>query len=119
LPISASLVANHGVYKSGQAVGLAMTLKNTSAGKVAVLPNPGVDGITVRQGSTVVFRSSGIASVLAARIIKPHSSIKLALNWSGRPNQSGIKTLAPGTYTVQVVEDGYSATATIRIVGRG
>ncbi|MGA2700295.1 MAG: hypothetical protein ABSH35_04265 [Isosphaeraceae bacterium] len=78
-----------------------------------VAPKPGVDGITVMQGSTVVFRSSGIASALVAR------SIKLALNWSGRPNQSGIKTLTPGTYTVQVVEDGYSATATIRIVGPG
>jgi len=84
-----------------------------------VAPKPGVDGITVMQGSTVVFRSSGIASALAARSIKRHGSIKLALNWSGRPNQSGIKTLTPGTYTVQVVEGGYSATATIRIVGPG
>jgi len=41
------------------------------------------------------------------------------LEWSGRPNQSGIKKLTPGTYTVQVVEGGYSATATIRIVGPG
>jgi len=32
-----------------------------------VVPKPGVDGITVMQGSTVVFRSSGIASALAAR----------------------------------------------------
>jgi len=84
-----------------------------------VVPKPGVDGITVMQGSTVVFRSSGIASALVARSIKRHGSIKLALNWSGRPNQSGIKTLTPGTYTVQVVEDGYSATATIRTVGPG
>src|SRR5271157_4232784 len=61
-----------------------------------VAPKPGVVGITVMQGSTVVFRSSGIASALVARSIKRHGSIKLALNWSGRPNQSGIKTLTPG-----------------------
>jgi hypothetical protein len=117
-PVAAILVPNRSIYKPGQTIGLSMTLKNTSAAKVKVAPKTAVDGIMVMDGSTVVYRSSGMASPLVAGSIKPHSSIKLALNWSGRPNQSGIKRLSPGTYTVQVVEGGYTATATIRIVGR-
>jgi len=118
-PVTATVLPNHSVYESGQTIRLSMTLKNTSSAKVKVAPKRGVDGITVMEGSTVVFRSRRIASALAAQSIKPHSSIELALNWSGRPTRSGIKRLTPGTYTVQVVEGGYSGTATIRVVGRG
>ena len=118
-PITATLLPNHSAYKSGQAIRFTMSLTNTTSARVMVAPKPGVDGITVMNGSTVVYRSGGVAWNVAAGSIKPHGSLKLVLNWSGRPNQSGIKKLTPGTYTVQVVEGGYLATATIRIVGLG
>ncbi len=115
-PVTAKLVTNESAYKQGQSVHLSMKLENLSAAKVRVAPDAGPDAITVMDGSTVVFRSSRIGSALAVRSIKPHRSIKLALAWSGRPNQSGIRKLAPGTYTVDVVEGGYSGSTTIRIV---
>ena len=82
---------------------------------MTVAAKPGLDGITVLHGSTVVFRSGPLPLGLAAGSIKPQGTLKLALTWSGRPNQAGPKKLSPGTYTIQVVEGGYLATATIRI----
>jgi len=89
-PVTASLVVNHTSYKPGQTIRLVMTLENTSKAKIAVASKPKINGITVVQGSTVVFRSGAIASPLAAKNIKPDGSVKLALAWSGRPNQQGI-----------------------------
>jgi hypothetical protein len=115
--VTASLVPAHPAYKPGQAVRLTMILKNASSAKVVVGARPAVDGITVMQGSTVVYRSGVIA--LLGGTIKPHASMKLTLLWSGRPNQPGLGKLNPGTYTITVVEGGYSASTTIRILGRG
>ncbi len=115
-PVTVTLVSNRNAYKTGQSVRLSMTVKNLSTAKVAMPPNAGPDRITVMDGSTVVFRSARIRSALIARSIKPHHSIELALSWSGRPNQSDIAKLAPGTYTVQVVDGGFSGTTTIRLV---
>jgi hypothetical protein len=115
-PVTAKLVTNQPAYKPGQSVELSMVLTNVSTAKVRLARDAQTSGITVMDGSTVVFHSSRIRAALAAQIIKPHHSIKLALAWSGRPNQSGITRLAAGTYTVQVVEGGYSGTATVRLV---
>jgi hypothetical protein len=115
-PVTATLVTNHGSYQPGQSVRLSMTLKNTGAAKVAIARNSALDGITVMDGSTVVFHSSRIRAALPVRSIKPHRSIKLALHWSGRPNQPGITKLSPGTYTVQVVKDGFVGMTNIRLV---
>ena len=116
--VSPSLSAAHASYKVGSTVHLTMTLKNNSTTKIALAHKSG-DGITILDGSTVVFRSAGLSPALAGKIIKPGASLKLALNWSGKPNQKAIKKLSPGTYTIEAVEDGYSAMATIRIVAAG
>jgi hypothetical protein len=115
--VTASLVPAHPVYKPGQAVRLTMILKNASSAKVVVGARPDVDGITVVQASTVFYRSGVVA--LLGGTIKPHGSMKLTLLWSGRPNQPGLGKLNPGTYTITVVEGGYSASTTIRILGHG
>jgi hypothetical protein len=114
-PVTATLLTNHPAYKPGQSIHLSMVLENVSKAKVRLAPDAQSDGITVLAGSTVVFQSSRIRGVLAARTIKPHHSIKLALAWSGRPNQAGVAKLAPGTYTVLVVEGGYTGTTTVRL----
>ena len=115
-PVTAILVSSQGAYKPGQSMRLTVTLKNVSTAKVPIAPKADHVGLTVLDGSTVVFRSKRVRSVSSARTIKPHQSIRLALAWSGRPNQSGLKKLAPGTYTVDVVAGGYSSTTTVRIV---
>jgi hypothetical protein len=115
LPVSTTLVSSQNAYKPDQTVHLTMTLKNTTAAKVGVTPDTEFDGITVTEGTKIVYESSRVPSVLAARGIKPHKSIKLALAWSGRPNQSGISRLSPGTYRIQVVDGGFVATTMVRI----
>jgi hypothetical protein len=115
-PVIATLISNQNAYKPGQSVRLTMTLNNTSTAKVSVTPNTFADGITVMDGSTVVFRSRRTHIAAALRSIKPHHSVKLALAWSGRPNQKGVAKLAPGTYTVLVVDGGYAGTTTVQIV---
>jgi hypothetical protein len=116
LPVTATLASSQSAYKPGQSVHFTMTLKNLSTAKVPVKPNVKLDGITVMDGSAVVYRSNHLRPMLAARSIKPHQSIKLGLAWSGRANQKDVSKLAPGTYTVQVVDGGYVGTTTVRIV---
>jgi hypothetical protein len=115
-PLAAKLVASQPGYKPGQSIHLSMVLKNSSKAKVPLRLGGAGDGITVMAGSTVVFQSSRIRAAFSARSIKPHHSVKLALAWSGRPNQAGIGKLSPGTYTVEVVEGGYTGTTTVRLV---
>jgi hypothetical protein len=116
VPVTGTLIPSRSVYQSGQAVRLALILKNISKSKVAVASTTGTDGITVMQGSSVVFHSGQIAGFAGS--IRPRGTLKLALTWSGRSNQTGISNLAPGTYTISVVKGGYTATTSIRIVGR-
>ena len=115
-PVTATLVTNRPAYKPGQSIHLSLVLKNSSKAKVPLAPDAAADGITVMAGSTVVFQSNRIRSSFAVRSIKPHHRVKLALAWSGRPNQPGIAKLAAGTYTVEVVEGGYTGTATVQLV---
>ena len=115
-PVTATLVANQPAYKPGESIRLSMVLQNQTAAKVSVAPVTQGNGITVMDGSAVVFHSVRIRPSLFARSIKPHHSVKLDLVWSGRGNQPGVKNLTAGTYTVQVVEGGYIGTTTVRIV---
>ena len=84
---------------------------------MSLTPNPSSDGITVSQGSTVIWHSARtISSKRASLTLLGGMGIKLTGSWNGRPNQDGLKRLEPGVYTVQATEGGYSATTTIRIV---
>lgn len=116
-PVVATLIPRRAAYRSGQAVRLSMILRNTSDSRIALKTNPQSDGITVARGSEVVYRSSRVGGIAGS--LRPRRVVKMSLVWSGRPNQPGFGGLAPGTYTVHVVKGGYSASAVIRIVGRG
>ena len=69
------------------------------------------------QGSTVVWRSSRIApNAGTSQTVQPGGNATLNAVWNGRPNQRGVKRLGSGTYTMQVTEGGYTASATFRVV---
>jgi hypothetical protein len=117
-PLSVTLTTNRAAYRRGMAVRLTLTLRNTGNTTISITPNSSTDGITVSQGSTVVWHSARtVASYGAPLTLAGGKVIKLTSTWNGRPNQGGLKRLPPGVYTVQATEGGYSATATIRIVG--
>ena len=93
-------------------------LQNVSGSAVDIVPNAKTDGITVSKGSTVIWRSSRVApNASSSQRVQPGGNITVNALWNGRPNQRGVKRLGPGTYTMQVTDGGYTATATFRVVG--
>ena len=62
-----------------------------------------------------MYESSRIRPAVTA--IKPGQTIKLTTLWSGTANQPGVKKLNPGTYTIQVDDDGYLASTTVQVTG--
>jgi hypothetical protein len=114
-PVSASLTTNHPTGHFGQPVRLTITLKNVTKKSERLTPHLSTDGITVLEGSTVVSRMIRSLLTSKARTLKPGQSIQLTSTWNGKPNQAGLKKLNLGSYTVEVNQAGYSASATIRI----
>ena len=104
-------------YKTGQSVHIALMLKNVSANQITAKANRNVAQITVLSGSSTVYQSSRTIRSLAASKIKPGQTVKLTTLWSGKANQSGVKKLSPGTYTIQVADNGYTASTTVQIGG--
>ena len=125
-PIDSTVSTNHQVYKLGQSVRIKVTIKEGGGdkkgdrtAKVSLRGTSKADGITVLEGSKVVWRSPRGADALKARSIRPGKAITLTTVWNGRPNQPGVTKLLPGTYTIQASEDGYNAGTTITIEGAG
>jgi hypothetical protein len=117
-PLAVTLPTAHATYKLGQSVPISLVLKNVSISKVAVKQNHHVDRLTVLRGSTVVYESARKLHTVASAKIKPGHALKLTTIWSGKANQLGIKKLTPGTYTIEVDDDGYLASTTVQIVSR-
>jgi hypothetical protein len=104
-------------YRRGSAVRLTFALKNLGSTAVRLVPNPSTDGITVTQGSTVVWQSSHtIVSRGVSLNIEPGKAMKLTSAWNGRPNPGGLRHLPPGVYTITATEGGYSASTNIYLV---
>jgi hypothetical protein len=117
-PIGTALPTDRQSYRHGQPVRATLVLQNVSNSAVSLTPNANTDGITVTHGSTVVWRSSRIApNAGTSQTIQPRAIAKFNAVWNGRPNQRGVKRLGSGTFTMQVTQGGYSASATFRVVG--
>ncbi len=111
--VVATLSTDRGRYKIGESVRIALTLKDASAKHIALKASKNVAQITVLEGLTEVYESS--RTLRAFTPIKHGQTVKLTTTWSGKANQPGIKKLIPGTYTIQVDDDGYLASKTVRI----
>jgi hypothetical protein len=88
------------------------------AAEVVLIPNRKLDGITVLDGSEVVWRSPRGVVTQRNATVRPGQTIKVTAVWNGRPNQASVKSLSPGAYTLIAVEDGLVAASTITIQGR-
>ena len=68
-------------------------------------------GFTVLQGTTPSLRRKARR---VPRRIEPGRSIRLTAVWNGKSVQA-VAAIAPGTYTVEAVAGGESASTTIQI----
>src|SRR5262249_48558123 len=114
-PLALSVATNHPTYRVGHRVRMTMTLKDIGKGPASLTPGPYGDGFTVLEGSTPVWHSAGVVSGVGSRRLKPGHSLTLRAIWDGRPDRAGV-TIAPGVYTIEAVEGGYSGSSTIRII---
>ncbi len=115
-PIAVRLSTAHDTYKLGQSISISVVLSNDTASKVAARQGRGIEAVIVQEGSTVVYESTRKVRALASEVIKPGHALKLTALWSGKLNQSGVKKLTPGRYTITVDDDGYVGLTTVRIV---
>jgi hypothetical protein len=116
-PIAATL-STAPTYKLGQSVPLSLILKDVSASEVAINESRHIETVTVQHGSTVVYESARKVRPLTSRVIRSGHPFKLTTLWSGKPNQAGVKKLAPGAYTITVDDDGYAASTTVDLLKR-
>jgi hypothetical protein len=117
-PVDAMLSTRRHKYKLGQRIALSLILKDVSATRVAITPRLSTETVTVQLGSTLVYETARKVRVPRPATIKPGHVLKLTTAWSGKANQAGIKNLSPGTYTITVDDNGYSAKATVQLVAR-
>jgi hypothetical protein len=117
-PIKATLSTGRHTFKVGQRMPLSLILKNISGSRVDVRPRTSVETVTVEIGSTVVYESARKVRVRAPETIKPDHTLKLTTAWPGKANQTGIKNLSAGAYTITVNDNGYGASTTVELVAR-
>jgi hypothetical protein len=115
-PVAVTLSTAHATYKVGQTVRISFILKDVSASNVAVKQNHHIDKLTVLRGSTVIYESARKFRAFASKTIKPGHTLKMTTMWSGKANQSGVKKLTPGTYTIEVDDGGFVASTTVEII---
>ena len=117
-PIAVSLTTNHQQYGPGQSVVISFTLKNTSSQTITIPPSSASDGFSVISGSTMIWHTSRTTRAIKAkaRTLSPGQSITYQATWNGKPiSPHAAKKLPAGSYTVLVMEAGYSAETTIQI----
>jgi hypothetical protein len=112
----ASLATARSVVRLGQPTAFTLTLSNHSNKRVDVTPETSADALTILRGSHVVWRSSKL-TLRGHKTIAAGQSIKLRGIWSGNARERVESRLAPGTYTIEVSYDGYTASKTIQIKG--
>jgi hypothetical protein len=93
-----------------------MVLTDIGDHAVSLTPDLLAQGLTVSQGSRMVWQPKPRGHNLSVQALQPGQSIVLTTVWNGRPNQPGVAKLMPGTYIIQMATAGQIESATIRIV---
>ena len=93
-----------------------LTLSNESNHTVDVSPKKKTGSVTIYYGSQVVWQSRKL-TLQAHKTIAAGHSVKLRGVWSGNGGERVESRLAPGTYTIAVSYDGYSASEMIQVEG--
>jgi hypothetical protein len=115
-PVSITLTTDHPTYRRGHPIRIRVILTDLGDNPMSLTPNLLAQGLTVSEGSRVVWRPKPRAHNLSVQALQPGQSVALSTVWNGRPNQPGLTKLTPGTYTIQATTADQIDSATIRIV---
>ena len=116
-PLAATVSARQNATQPGGPVRITLTLQNASHDKVRLAPFSGRAAITILRGSTVVATARKRLSVAHVRTLKPGRGLRLTTDLEIKPSRADVRTLGPGTYTVEVEDGGYAAETAIHIGG--
>jgi hypothetical protein len=115
-PVSLSVTTDHPAYRVGHRVRMMLTLRNQGNHPIALAPGANAGEFTVLEGDTPIWHSTGKATGLHARRLRPGQSIHVRAIWDGRPDRAGAM-VAPGSYSIEAVANGQTASARLQIVG--
>jgi hypothetical protein len=112
-----SLTTNQADYQVGQPVEMTFRATNVSSQPVTVGEGPSIDGFTVAEGGSVVWRSNaGINPLyIALDTLQPGQSLTLTASWDGVP--TGGSAPASGTFVISNQLAPQAATAMVTISG--
>ncbi len=114
-PVALSVTTHLPTYRAGHRVRMTLRLRNEGDHPIVFTPGASETGFTVLEGNTPIWHSTGEASGLHARRLRPGQSIQVRAIWDGRPDLAGA-ALAPGSYTIEATADGQTAVSTLRII---
>jgi hypothetical protein len=114
--VVASLATARSVVRLGQPMAFTLTLSNESNHTVDVSPKKKTGSVTIYHGSQAVWQSSKL-TLRGHKTIAAGHSVKLRGVSSGNGSERLESRLAPGTYTIAVSYDGYSASEMIQVKG--
>jgi hypothetical protein len=114
-PINVTVTTGHSSYEAGRPVAITVTLTNVSSHDATLRPNSKSDGVTILDGSTVVWRSRRVNGADKLRTLHPGQNVRLSFVWNGKPNQRGVKELVPNLFTIQAVVGDYAGAGTVEI----
>jgi hypothetical protein len=115
--VVASLATARPTVRSGLPTSFTLTLTNQSQTPVKVPPRKVAVGLVVYRGSQLTWRSRKLA-LKGNKTIAPGQSIKLRGTFSENSPELASSRLAPGSYTLEVSYDGFTASQTIQIARR-
>jgi hypothetical protein len=93
-----------------------LTLSNESNHTVDVSPKKKTGSVTIYYGSQGALQSRKL-TLRGHKTIAAGHSVELRGVWSGNGSERVESRLAPGTYTIAVSYDGYSASEMIQVEG--
>jgi hypothetical protein len=111
--IALILTTNHTTNPRRVPLRIKITLKKTARSIAKLADNPSTALLTVQQGSTVIWTKSLL--IPKAKTLKPGQSLRLTEVWSGKPDVPAVRTTGPGLYTIEVADNGTSASREFRI----
>jgi hypothetical protein len=114
-PINVTVTTDRSSYEAGHHVPITVTLTNVSSHAITLRPKSKIDGITILEGSTVVWRSRSIGAADKFRTLHAGQIVRLSFLWHGKANQRGVTEFTSGLYTIQAVVGGYAGAGAVQI----
>jgi hypothetical protein len=111
------VTTNHADYQVGASVPIHLRIVGSAT--AASTPIRSREHITILDGTKVVSRMTRRIPASALKRLRAGKTVRLTTIWDGQPNQTGIRAIKPGEYTVDVSYGGFEASAEIALTRKG